>query len=289
MKILVSILFLLLSCTLHAQKLRLHVGGGLSNYLGDMQKSITLNQAHGVYSGGLNYQVTDKVTVRADYSFANVSASDAKSNHSRIISRNLSFYTHIREFAIMGEYELLRMKDEQASLYVAGGLGVFNYDPYTYDRLGNKIFLAPLSTEGQGFPEYPDRKVYKLTQVNIPIGGGVKYNITPYITTGVEIVFRKLFTDYLDDLSQSYIDRDILLNRSGPTAVALAFRENELPPHNRNYPSAGAIRGGSALDWYYFVQARLIFSLDWIKGSGGYSGARSFKNSRKRFGCPTRF
>ena len=289
MKILVSIILLLLSCALNAQNFRLHVGGGLSNYSGDMQKSITLNQARSVFSGGINYQITDKITLRADYSFANVAASDAKSKLSRIISRNLSFYTHVREFALMGEYEVARLKDDRVSLYVVGGIGVFNFDPYTYDRSNNKVYLAPLSTEGQGFPEYPDRKVYKLTQANIPLGGGLKYSMGPYVTTGIEVVFRKLFTDYLDDLSKSYIDRDILLNRSGPTAVALAFRANELPPHNQVYPSAGSVRGSDALDLYYFVQARLIFSLDWMKGSGGYGGGRSSKNSLKRFGCPTRF
>jgi hypothetical protein len=59
-----------------------------------------------------------------------------------------------------------------------------------------------LSTEGQGI--YPDKKPYSLWQPTIPFGGGVKFAITENLRIGFEIGLRKLFTDYLDDVSTSY-------------------------------------------------------------------------------------
>src|SRR6266850_796027 len=55
------------------------------------------------------------------------------------------------------------------------GVGVFHFNPMGTDLSGNWHTLKPLHTEGQGFPEFPDRKDYKLTQVNIPMGIGIKY------------------------------------------------------------------------------------------------------------------
>jgi hypothetical protein len=71
---------------------------------------------------------------------------------------------------------------------------------------GNWVYLRPLHTEGQGFPEYPDRKEYKLTQLNIPMGVGVKYFLSESVSLSLEVIHRKTFTDYLDDVSTTYVD-----------------------------------------------------------------------------------
>ena len=61
--------------------------------------------------------------------------------------------------------------------------------------------LQPLGTEGEGF--YKGEKKYNLTQLAIPIGGGFKYAISNNVRIGIEVGFRKLFTDYLDDVSEN--------------------------------------------------------------------------------------
>jgi len=40
----------------------------------------------------------------------------------------------------------------------------------------------------------------------IPMGGGFKYYIRENIYIGFEILRRKTFTDYIDDVSKKYID-----------------------------------------------------------------------------------
>lgn len=91
-----------------------------------------------------------------------------------------------------------------------GGVGVFHFNPQgsLTDAAGNKTwyYLHPLRLEGQGMPEYPASKPYKLTQMNIPFGGGLKFFMSDRINVSLEFLYRKTFTDYIDDVSQRYID-----------------------------------------------------------------------------------
>lgn len=277
------VMTVLFGSALHAQNLRLHVAGGMANYTGDIQeKTIDLRQAKWAATFGCTYDITDRIALRADYSVAKVGADDKKSNKRALLARNLNFFTQLNEFTLTTSYDFFRFRDYQ--LYVFGGVGVYSFNPYTFDSLNKKIFLAPLSTEGQGLPEYPDRHPYKTTQFNIPFGGGIKYIASDNFYIALEISTRKLFTDYLDDLSTTYADYNKLLMERGAQAVALAFRADELPPHNRSYPKENALRGySSGKDGYYFIQLRASFAISWFDNSSGSGGVL------RRLGCPSRF
>ena len=56
----------------------------------------------------------------------------------------------------MEQYEDLKGKFRPYGII---GVGVYHFNPKTQDKNGNWVALQPLHTEGQGFPEYPDRKV----------------------------------------------------------------------------------------------------------------------------------
>ena len=90
------------------------------------------------------------------------------------------------------------------------GIGVFHFNPKgsLTAANGSKTWydLHPLRTEGEGMAEYPYSKPYNLTQMNIPMGGGLKYFVSDRVNVGVEFLYRKTFTDYIDDVSQKYID-----------------------------------------------------------------------------------
>jgi hypothetical protein len=88
------------------------------------------------------------------------------------------------------------------------GVGVFSYDPYAFLN-GEKIFLRPLGTEGQGSSLYPDRKQYGSMAISIPFGAGIKYSLNENINIGFEILHRFTNTDYLDDVSKTYVDPSI--------------------------------------------------------------------------------
>lgn len=266
-----------------AQPVRLHLMGGFSNYSGDIQqKMFTLKQANSVISAGGTFNITDKFALRSDYSFTRLGADD-KLNKPQLRLRNLNFKTLIQELTLMGEYDFADLSLQRFTPYVFAGIGVFHFSPYTLDSAGNKVFLVALSTEGQGLREYPDRKVYKKTQLNIPYGAGIKYALSDDVYIGFELGFRKLFTDYLDDVSSTYVDRNVLLTSKGPQAVQYAFRGDELKPP-LPYPPAGALRGNSKKkDYYYYGQFRISFRMSWFDKKG----SRTDKRNKRGLGCPS--
>ena len=94
--------------------------------------------------------------------------------------------------------------------YIVGGAGFFHFNPKSeYNEPGGTkrmVELKPLRLEGQGFAEYPDRKEYSLIQKELLFGGGVKYYLNESMYVGFEVLHRKTFTDYIDDVSTKYIN-----------------------------------------------------------------------------------
>jgi hypothetical protein len=142
------------------------------------------------------------------------------------------------------------------SPYVAAGMGVFSFNPQA--KLGNNwIDLQPLSTEGQGFAEYPKREPYSLVQLNYSLGIGAKYELTKDINVRFEILDRILKTDYLDDLSERYIDPKLFPKYfSGiqlANALALNDRRSKTNPEYPINPNGGQIRGNPKDKDAYFT------------------------------------
>ena len=212
------ILFLLNVLFVPAQRVFIGVTGGLSNYNGDLlDKLYHKKLTNGFIGLTVHYELQDQILIRGSYNFARVNGSDIYSEKEDLRMRNLHFESAISEFSIVGEYYLFNLYERRFSPYGFVGLGIFHFNPYAYDSASNKVFLQPLSTEGQGI--YPDKKPYSLWQPTIPFGGGFKFAISENLRIGFEIGLRKLFTDYLDDVSTSYPDQNDLLAARGQTAV----------------------------------------------------------------------
>lgn len=58
-----------------------------------------------------------------------------------------------------------------------------------------------------------------------------------------EIGFRYTATDYLDDVSSSYVNMDTLFRYKGKQSVDLSFRTDELTNWDGNYPNDKFVRG----------------------------------------------
>lgn len=262
------------------QRLHLTVFGGVANYQGDLQgRKFSLNQANLGLGLGLKYDVTPHFGVRVNANYGTVGATD-KENEPQLRARNLSFETRILEANLLLEYTLINLQEHKFSPYVFGGIGIFHFNPYAYDTLGNKQYLRSLSTEGQGLSAYPDRKLYSNNQFTIPFGGGIKFRVSDKVVLGYEIGLRKLFTDYLDDVSTTYVDPADLFAERGPKAVEMAYRGGELKDGAPD-PVVGSPRGGSKYkDWYYFQGLTLTIGL----GNGG--GGGMFGSKKGQLGCP---
>jgi hypothetical protein len=101
---------------------------------------------------------------------------------------------------------------------------VFGYDPEGTRQINGVasdewVRLQPLGTEGQETTEFNDRRKYALTQVSIPFGAGLKYNLWGPINVGMEMGLRKTFTDYIDDVSSTYVPNEVLRRQHGQLAA----------------------------------------------------------------------
>jgi len=263
------------------QKLNLTFFGGFSNYSGDLQeKRFTLEQSHPAVGAGLSYEVAPKLLVRGELKYGKVGGDDKRSTDTMLLHRNLNFRSQIFEASLMGDFSLfdMGMRSRKFTPYIFAGVSLYRFNPYTYDAAGNKAFLRDLGTEGQGLPEYPDRHPYKLIQLAIPFGGGFRFKINENTYLGYEIGLRKLFTDYLDDVSTTYADEAALLAGNGAKAVELAFRGDELKDDPLSYPPRNTVRGGPKFkDWYYF--SGITLSIGIFNGDGKLFPKRMHKGS----------
>jgi Domain of unknown function (DUF6089) len=266
---------------LSAQKgFYLDLFGGFSNYQGDLQeKRFTTEQARAAFALGVRYNINNRVAARANFMLASLGASDVYNKKDVLRARNLSFRSRITEANILLDYTFFDLKSNRFSPYVFGGLAVFHFNPFTFDSTGAKFYLKPLSTEGQGLSAYPERKNYKLTQLAIPFGGGIRWRIGDNMLLSYEIGLRKTSTDYLDDVSKTYVDQTALLNERGAKAVELAYRGTE--KNGTPYPTEGTIRGSEKFkDWYYVSGLTLSIGINTNRGFMGYGG------NKGRTDCP---
>lgn len=268
-----SVILILFVINANSQNFHLNFFAGVSNYQGDLQdKAISFNQAHPSGGVGISYDIASHFSIRTAILLGKISGND---KYGKNIHRNLNFTSAFTEVNIGLEYYITApIEKHSLTPYLFAGVAVYHYDPYTFDSTGQKYFLQPLSTEGEGF--IPGRKSYQLSQFAIPFGAGVKLSLTDNVNVGLEMGYRKLFTDYLDDVSTTYVDQSTLLSNRGAKAVELAYRGDEIKNGILQYPAAGAKRGNPGhKDSYYFTGLTLSFRL----GGGGLG-------KYSEYGCP---
>jgi len=259
------------------------VFAGSSNYSGELQeKRFSFSQSNLALGVGLLFEANEKLLIRGDFTYGRISASDEFSSKNKV--RNLSFYSYVYEYSLGAEYVLLDLYRYRVSPYLMTGIALFDFNPFTKDKDGNKIMLSELSTEGQGF--FDGRKDYKLRQYSIPIGGGIQWSINDNKRIGIVSGFRKTFTDYLDDVSTTYVDELVLAANRGQKSANIAYRGDEVPGGSATYPAGGTPRGNpKSKDWYYFTGITFRIRLTPKKREIEYRF--DTKKSRKsRLGCP---
>jgi hypothetical protein len=239
------------------------------------------------FSGGVYGRVFYKnFGIRLEATLGRVKGSDndlesVKSTTIDRYNRNLSFRSNIFEINVMGELYPLTLFGSSGPVYYARslspyvllGLGFFHFNPKA--KLNSQwVNLEPLHTEGEGFAEYSYRNVYPRSQVDIPIGIGSRYQLSKKLNLSLELVFRKLFTDYLDDVSTTYIDPSLFSKYLSGTdlANALALNNRSRPdPNNvdRLSFSEGDRRGNTSRNDHYFsLNLKVGYVFEYKKPNG---------------------
>ena len=275
-KLNILLLALLFSFGLSAQSIdflrnsEVVLGGGVMNYIGDLNNQSVLSPLHGAGSVGLRTRLDSRWAVRVEVAYGSISC-----EKDYIVRRNLSFRSDIFEFAALAEFNFRPFgpgaTESAWTPYIFGGIGVFHYNPmaqYT-DNEGNAqwVELQPLNTEGQGTSLYPERRPYALVQLCMPFGVGVKVRFNKTFSMTAEYGFRMTWSDYLDDVSTTYVGSELLEAEvlEGAMAARMADRSNDVESGYVN--AVGIKRGDDALkDWYAFLKVSVGVNLETLLG-----------------------
>jgi len=216
----------------YVQKGEFGITAGVAHYFGDLNTRAAINRPKPAIGAFFRKQFGNYVGLRLSARYAQLGYSDTYSKNEYQKIRNLSFNTNIWEIALQGDFNFFKFipnnKNYSFTPYVTLGVGVFTYDPYAYTN-GQKEFLRPLGTEGQ-LIGYNGRKPYNTLALCIPLGVGIKYNISEKMNFSIEVAHRFTGTDYLDDVSTTYIGATRFVPLS--TAALLQDRSVEIDPDN---------------------------------------------------------
>lgn len=281
----IAILFLL-PISLFGQHFEAGLLVGGTNYLGELASNssqIYLKETNVAAGAFAKYNVNHLVAVRLGFNYATVSGADNNSGNRAIIDRNLNFRSDIYEVGLTGEFNILGYQPYNYtatfSPYLFGGIAFFQFNPQ--GALNGQLYdLQPLGTEGQNLEAFPNRSPYKLSEIAIPFGIGFKYTLTETLNIGLEIGVRKLFTDYLDDVSLTYPGNDAFAAEGASLEVIQLSNQNI---NNFDNNVAGLARGdNNANDWYFITGITISYNfLD-----NGLTGGRK-RSKGSKMGCPT--
>jgi hypothetical protein len=200
-----------------------------------------------------------RYTLTGNFMYGTLTGSDAESadkNDENGVSRykrNLSFRNRIKELSVVASMDLWENQSTYLSRvkwtpYAFAGLALFHHNPQArvpeFDVSGNPlpnagefVKLQKLGTEGQR-AELRETDVnfgakpYKLIQVAIPFGVGARFRMNQVMDFSVELGFRYLFTDYIDDVSKNYVDLGVFGDNE--LAKSMSYRSSELPEYQDN-------------------------------------------------------
>ena len=227
------------------------------NYYGDLAPkpsrfSTDISFTRPAIGISFSHRFGPRYTLTGNFMYGTLTGSDAQSADKNDQSngvfryyRNLSFRNRVKELSVVATFDLY----ENMATYISRvkwtpygfvGIAVFHHNPQAIapqkDLNGNDlpeggtyVDLMPLGTEGQYSTLLETDvnyglKPYKLIQPAIPFGVGARFRLNEVVDFSAEIGFRYLFTDYVDDVSNNYVDVGVFNNE---LARAMSYRSNE--------------------------------------------------------------
>lgn len=316
-KLLLHIVFIFSFIYSFSQSLEVGTYLGTSSYLGEIGGKhkngrplfldLQLRKTQPALGLFYRYQSSHIYAFRTNLFYGVISGEDNLSAIDSRKYRNLSFKTNIFEVSTICQIELFELihylqgKDyhfrREVGNQIAGhkihilffaGLGFFHFNPKAfYNNTWNA--LQPLGTEGQGIDD--NRKKYHRIQPVIPMGFEIAYPISEYNKIGFDFGLRKTFTDYLDDISTVYYDKQQIEDNYGPTAAALSDRSGEVTTTEEPWPysTSGSVRGNPKnKDYYFFTTFTFAHKFYTTNHYSGHQKAKKNRRFHVRKSTPTR-
>ena len=283
------ILLLLIPALVHSQAWKRYrkeicIGVGATNFLGDLGganqigthvfKDIEFSLTRPDISFGFRYFITQNISAKGGLYYGVISGNDKLTKQPYRQNRNLSFKSNIWELSAQFElsgvtvyreghrYDIKRAHGYKNVLFQAYGfvgVGVFHFNPKGYYK-GRYYALRDLGTEGQGLPGEPDK--YKRFSVCLPIGAGFRYGISRQWNIGLEYGIRKTFTDYIDDVSGVYYDKEAIREAYGDPAAYFSNPSDTKDVSKYTWTAPGQDRGHpNYKDSYMFMFVTLNYRI----------------------------
>ncbi len=190
-----------------------------------------------LFYAGYRYKLSPSFSVKGTGAFGWVYGDDATTKNVHRQARNLSFRSPIAEMGAHIEYHILkeqfghrydlrrnRGQGNSPSLYIFTGINGFWFNPQGQYTDGEWYALQPLGTEGQN--HVATREPYQRISWSVPIGFGMNFLLDRNWGIGFELGARYTGTDYIDDVSTTYVDPDIF---DDPIARFFADRSDDWP------------------------------------------------------------
>lgn len=260
------------SVQVHAQRFYAHSEFGFqlgaSTYYGDLNTDYGLHFIRPAGGAFYRYSFNPYIALKGMVNYTQVGGADRYSNNDFQKIRNLSFQSDIFEAALVAEFNFFRFetgdKYHRFTPYLSGGIGFFYFTPYA--RFQGKLYnLRLLGTEGQNTPEYTDRR-YKPYSLCFPVGAGIKYWVKPGVNFSCEILNRFTMTDYLDDVSTTYVGSSYFSADPANPTPAGYLQDPSIPVNGEKLGRAGKQRGDNATkDQYLMLELSLSIQLKTYK------------------------
>jgi hypothetical protein len=252
------------------RKYILSAGTGVSTYYGDFVNPGVILKPQFNLNAGIMKFMTPNISVRAELNWFLLSGSDLTASEKGRSLRGLAFHSSCFELSAVGMYNLYANSNRyyrrpNYNIYAFGGIGLLYFNPKG-DYNGKSYALEPLHTEGKSYS--------RLTPV-IPYGLGFRLKMGPNTNIAIEGGYRKTFTDYLDDVSDKYIDVNTI---SDPIAKHFAN------PNPGNNFTAGKKRGDpSNTDNYFLLNVKFEYYLPYNAGRKNPNGLIIKKRSQYQY------
>lgn len=189
---------------------------------------------------GINHRISKRFGVKSNVNFLQLCGNDKWGKYKE---RALRFRTFSADLSLLVEYSLIHWEyanklNYRHHIFISSGIAFFYYNPMGQYQ-GKWYSLRPLGTEGQGLK--PGTKKYSAACYSLPFNIGYRYRLNRRDMLGLEFCFRKTFTDYVDDVSDTYYDNGIIAERHGAAAAYFADPNVEKMPSGtgRGNPSKG--------------------------------------------------
>ena len=235
------------------------------------------------------YKITPHFFAYSSLGYVRLSGDDQYSLEGPRYWRNLRFINNIIEWTSKIEYVFLDIPDlgrkgrynTSLNLYGCMGFTLLHHSPRGSLDGENWVNLRPMQTEG--FP-------YKRVVFGTPIGGGLVITHNRYTRFGLVLNYVKTFTDYIDDISNIYVDPSILPSSD---AAAYANQSTGVVPEAEKYNFMPGERRGDPTDDDNYATLSLTYSRYLLGQNKYYRNAsrwktknyyspRGFKRSKSR-------